>query len=1292
MIDTVLFIGKLLLCLIPFAVFVRMGRKNLKKEMRSRQFLMPFIALLYSFVVVFFMTKISDLILRIINLIPGLLLRLSAWLSAFLRNILDGKLGIIATIIEKLANLLSALLSNANKEFLMLIAVNTVIVFVFIILKRLLLPILKRVFKTGNRVHDKVSPLCYSYDVDSDTWFLKPELSYARLFAKICFIAVFVISIIAVNASAVLFRWRMLVSLFYPVFSIIVIGEVFYYLDGVRKDEVKSSITGENDEAETIVNYAIIRKALRNLFGDKLVAENTTIANTSTGSTEYNVWLDEKERSMDNAEMTYSQFFKSWIASGKRIDIHYLQSGLDLLKKKSILFNNPFYYDLIPYIPFAMDRTLLGHKKVLVVAGRHGTVEDIMEWVEAGLLSVSNIPELWRVGELTTDGTTVDVGVLSKANLHNPDVLAANKDFLNETEFVMLIEPSRLLPAAQVGLNSLVRFFRDRVNKVAFCSVDKNCDGLVDSLSHILMTSIAEVSATEKHGGACSYMCWAPDDDYLQHRMFPNVSRYLGVGTELSFAALKEQVPETKWYGGDRFPVIDMRWVASQYYYDLLDYAELPTEQSVLDQYFKVSYNLWNESRKENNYITVEDESFNLMETKRAFATRASNQSFINVISSEYLLRDYMAENSQLFDTDPKAIPYIVADYAHTKRNVALRLCLRMSAGYVNEEDLRRELMLIGIREDDLLNALWRTLCECSMPINGMEKDEEGRLVIIRNYRDKKMTFTSDVIKNKRQYLIETGRIENTYHIENQYFIETILGDLENVSIIAEVEDAGDSTYLGSELAGDIFQKYLPGQFLTLNGKYYEMLNVTQDGEMVVRRASEHLNERVFYRQIRKYNISNEYSLDEMGSQRDLGSIRVLRQHADIRVSTQAYWKMHTYNDFSSARRIEINGIPDRTYYNKPIIRIDFPGMDDEQKTRVLPTITLLMNELFLTLFAENSSYIVATTKGEFEEPITYDISFDNVSNADGASIYVIEDTQMDIGLLSAFERNIDRILATICDYLEWHVEAVEKSANPPVDPVPTGIDTQVIIPLPPKEEKKGLWQRFKDKIKKLFGSIFKKKKKGDDDVKDVPNDEEAGVEDGAEEPTENGGIDINDESSDLSGDEGSDINDGEEAPEIDSNDENVETDENVENGENDGNVENDESDENGEIADSSEGEDIGVATPVDNDEALNKALKEILPVFDSISYGLAQLSEEDLQGGTGEGMRATQLQMLQSLEKMGVYPIAAEGEEFNPEVHEAVEHIKDATYPSNFVVKEVRKGFKKGEKLLRASQVVVAN
>lgn len=150
----------------------------------------------------------------------------------------------------------------------------------------------------------------------------------------------------------------------------------------------------------------------------------------------------------------------------------------------------------------------------------------------AGMTAVSNVPELWKIRTLTNKKTNEDdlpdIGIISRSGVHSLDIHKNNLLFLRKVSFVFVIEPSKLVATAQIGLNLLIKCCGQE-RPITFCSVDRNCDGLVDALSHILMTNITEVSATEYPHGMSSYMYWTADDEYLQHRILPGVSRCLGM-------------------------------------------------------------------------------------------------------------------------------------------------------------------------------------------------------------------------------------------------------------------------------------------------------------------------------------------------------------------------------------------------------------------------------------------------------------------------------------------------------------------------------------------------------------------------------------------------------------------------------------------------------------------------------------------------------------------------------------------------------------------------------------------
>ena len=1104
MIEFIRYLMKMLLMTLPFLLFALIQAKtNLKKPERSRQFPMPLVALIFGILALVFLRQINALVLALLNLLVNVLTQLGTWLS----NLFNGSMGPVGRFIAGLGGRLEALLARVNLPFWTAFLANGLILLLFTVLKKILLAVFRRVFRTGSAVYETCARLCYDHDEHVSAWYVKRNFGQARTYLKTFYYASLTISVLALLLSGFLYRAKLLETPFYPVFGVLVIGELYFFLDGLTRRELLQEITGEEEEPTSVCNYSLLRKALRKLFGDKLAAEDTSATNALEDLQTNDELLAAYEASSDGMVEAYGRFMRARLEAGEELDRNYLASGCELLHGKSILFNNPFYYDLIPYAFYPMNRALLRHKKVLIVLGRHGTEDDILDWCEKGLCAVTNVPDLWKIGVLTENPQELDVGIVTRSSVHDLGLHEANADFFADVEFVVLIEPSRLVTTAQIGLNSLVRHCRRAGKQLTFCSTDKNCDGLVDALSHILMTSISEVSATNRFRGVCSYMCWEPDREHLQHRMLPNLSRYLGVGTELSFAALKNQVEKTAWYGGDAFPVVDMRWIVKQYYYDLLHYAGLPVSQSSIDEHFAVSHNLWNAAVEENQYLTIEDEAYNMFEVKRAFSTRATNQSFINVISPDYLLRDYMAENDSIFNADPKAIPYLVADYARTARNVVLRLCLRMSAGMVPEEELRRELMLIDADTEHLGESFWAQVCAVNQPVGKTLRGSKGEPLLRRELGGHSLTFTPETILEKRKFSMTLGKMQSLYYIADENFKRVLLGDLQNAGYIAEDEN-GKRQYLGTELRGQIFQKYLPGQFFTFNGKYYEMLSVASDGQVLVRRAADHIDGRPGYRQVRRYVLQNAADSEAMGDCRDIAGLRITKQYADFRVETPAYWQLDRYQDFAHGRLVTLNGVPARTYYNKQILRIDLPDDADETVCR---TLTLLCNEVFRTLFAENQDYIVAVTAGEAEAPETYSLRGEGIE-AERNSIYILEDSQMDLGLLVAVERNLTRIFSIICDYLDWHTGAIERSLNPPPEPEP--VDYTVPEAEHPEEEApKGRLKRLLWKIKRFFkrigqaiagffAKLFGRKKKKTPAEPETPTDGMTPVE-GGEAPEE---------------------------------------------------------------------------------------------------------------------------------------------------------------------------------------------
>lgn len=106
----------------------------------------------------------------------------------------------------------------------------------------------------------------------------------------------------------------------------------------------------------------------------------------------------------------------------------------------------------------------------------------------------------------------------------------------------------------------------------------------------------------------------------------------------------------------------------------------------------------------------------------------------------------------------------------------------------------------------------------------------------------------------------------------------------------------------------------------------------------------------------------------------------------------------------------------------------------------------------------------------------------------------------------------------------------------------------------------------------------------------------------------------------------------------------------------------------------------------------LKDVVEKILPVVDNFERGLATVPEDKQEDAFVTGMTAVYKQFMTVLDGMGVKPIEAVGNEFDPNLHNAVMHTEDESVGENIVVEEFQKGYIYGDSVIRHSMVKVAN
>ena len=106
---------------------------------------------------------------------------------------------------------------------------------------------------------------------------------------------------------------------------------------------------------------------------------------------------------------------------------------------------------------------------------------------------------------------------------------------------------------------------------------------------------------------------------------------------------------------------------------------------------------------------------------------------------------------------------------------------------------------------------------------------------------------------------------------------------------------------------------------------------------------------------------------------------------------------------------------------------------------------------------------------------------------------------------------------------------------------------------------------------------------------------------------------------------------------------------------------------------------------------ANEKLIAELLPIMDDLKRALDHARQSKDAGGLLEGTELIEKKLKGTLEKQGLQPINAIGEEFDPDQHDALLQMEKDGVESGIVLDEYLTGYTLNGKVIRHSQVIVA-
>jgi molecular chaperone GrpE len=100
--------------------------------------------------------------------------------------------------------------------------------------------------------------------------------------------------------------------------------------------------------------------------------------------------------------------------------------------------------------------------------------------------------------------------------------------------------------------------------------------------------------------------------------------------------------------------------------------------------------------------------------------------------------------------------------------------------------------------------------------------------------------------------------------------------------------------------------------------------------------------------------------------------------------------------------------------------------------------------------------------------------------------------------------------------------------------------------------------------------------------------------------------------------------------------------------------------------------------------------ITEILPALDNFERALKIDTDDEKTQSLLQGMDMVYRQLVQALQNEGIEAIQAEGQQFDPHLHQAVMQVEDDQYESNVVIEEFQKGYKLKDRIIRPAMVKV--
>lgn len=797
--------------------------------------------------------------------------------------------------------------------------------------------------------------------------------------------------------------------------SLAVVLEVYWYLRHTRVEQIAAPPAAATAPPAVPVDYYQLWEEYQRIWFDKVLLAwhyksppTELIAPTSIDIIE--------AKNLQNAGYKLSVN-----------DYHIIER---LTNRNDLLIDDCISDNVAPLLFTVFLRRLMDGENILVLSSKRCYAnspyhQQIVKWINDWFFRLTSNRDFFKVQMFSK---VEDVEMNSRIIVTSAeDILEKNLTthaWFAGLHTVMFLNGDEIFTESLSANNMLLETLRDQYNDIQSIVLSDYREALQSSVARNLSvkSDLKEVRLRPAMPQKSFVIYWKLEGEQLfQHKVLSgHIEKFLGAEAVLALPARRERMQPVNMVGQEKLP-----------YYEYLE--ELDNNTSSLLTTPVAARTLQDKGVKEvghnettfllrpadNNLLLARDNDFNLPFTHRKWEAYSKLNAFVHVVSPPYLLRDYFIDNLEYFARTPL---YALSSKMMVSRFETARALLER---LVNQE----------LSESDILQVLNRI-----NPKAVFIKHELSRLfalafgidIIASNYLSIKTVYAFDKADDSYKRI-------TTYRLQQRIKDDISLSFLRNVEIIDQARNV--LKIMSYDL---LFQTYLPDQTHAFGGKSYSIRGYDRTNRKltVAHKSPEPI---IAYRPDLEVTLLRiEQALTESHKKITGDEVEFEICEGAFEVQTKGYFSFitgisleknaYTYTvvspDEVPVREYQLGRIATFTL-SVPDTQIDIP--------RVTATLTVLLHEIFYTLFPETHQYVIVGSpvnelviKGQFAKLYPLVRVKNSVPDLQERVIQlcILEDAFQDLGIVQSIFDKWDYILRIADDYLTWLAESNESSAN----------------------------------------------------------------------------------------------------------------------------------------------------------------------------------------------------------------------------------------------------------------------